>query len=281
LIRRGFSKQNTQLNSVLEFPLVSFMYRENNQTIHLRLVDPSFFEKPKRIVEGFEIVYNPSFLVTRVSRKEFRRWIGERFEQTLEPELLKTFEHSGILKSWFPNLKSLEVGISPFVMSENGSESLYVFVFVTVRFSEGIPFGEFANNFLNFINECFIGRKCSDMIDATIQRAITEKFPEARISIQSSGSPDYRLFTKGEVRYFNPFFVNIVLSRSLHENVLNSLLSSSDEKEFAFKFAFLIDPSYVSRVIVSYPGGKRVNRRLENIDKVKELLLKIASFQGM
>jgi len=281
VMRRRLSKRNTQPNPVLEFPLVSFMYQEDNQIIRLRLVDPSIFERPKRIIEGFEIINNPSFSVYGVNREEFRRWIEGEFEQSLEPELLKTFEHSGVLKSWFPNLKSLEVGISPFVMSENGSQSLFVFVFMTVRFSEGVPFKEFADNFLNFINECFIGRKCSDMVNTTIQRVITRKFPEARISIQSSGSPDYKLFTKGEVRYFNPFFVNIMLSRPLHEDVLNSLLNSSGEREFAFKFAVLIDPSYVSRVIVSHPGGKRVSRRLENINKIKELLLKISSFQGM
>lgn len=258
------------------------MYQEDNQTIHLRLVDPSFFEKPKRIIEGFEVIYNPSFSVEGVNREEFRRWIENGFKQSLEPELLKTFEHSGILKSWFPQLKSLEVEISPFVLPENGSQSLFVFVFVTVRFSEGIPFREFADNFLNFINVGFIGRKCSDMVNTTIQRVITEKFPEARILVMSFGSPDYKLFTKkGEVSLLNPLFVNIMLTRPLHENVLNSLLSSSDEREFAFKFAILIDPSYVSRVAVSYRGGKRVSRKLENINKIKELLLKVSSLQGM
>jgi len=272
-------KKVTQPGSDLDLPLISFRYEDTGH-IYLRVVDPMSLGRREGDVTGFEIVYRPAYTVEHVNKNEFDKWLNGKFRRLLTPTLTEVFKYDIDLKRWFPFMRSYDIRTSFNAVSGYWTEDLQVSVSLTVRFSKGVPYGEFIGDFLDFLSIIFDEKGHFEDVDKTIEALISEEFPQAIVSSEVISSPTYRLFTGETKSEVNPRFIDITirLKTPLDEKVVDSLADSSNERDFALKFAMYIDPSNVDRIYVS--GTKRSNRYLDDINEVKRLLVDIASLQG-
>lgn len=274
-------KKVTQPGSDLDLPFISFRYDENTRSIYLRVVDPKSLGRREGNVMGFEIVYNPVYTIQSIKRKEFDRWIERGFEDLLVSTLQKVFEENIILRDWFPSVESHEVDVTSFyshttIYGRKVTEFI-VTVSLTVRFSEGIPYDKFMDNFTDFISTVFTLRGFFEEIDNKVEAMILEKFHNAYVSVDTESPPKYRLFIGGTKSDIDLKFIDTViwLNNPLSEGVLESLVKSSDEREFVFKFSILIDPSNVRRVSVLHLGWS--DFWSNDINGIKKLLMEVAS----
>jgi len=269
-------KKITQPGSDLDLPFISFRY-EDTGLIYLRVVDPMSLGKREGDVTGFEIIYRPAYTVERVDKNEFDKWLNGKFRRLLTPALMEIFEYDIDLKRWFPFVRSYNVRTSFNAVSGYWTEDLQVSVSLTVRFSKRVPYGEFIGDFLDFLNIIFDEKGHFEDVDKTIEASISEEFPQAIVSSEVISSPKYRLFTGETKSEINLRFIDITirLKTPLDEKVVDSLAGSSNEKDFALKFAMYIDPSNVDQVYVS--GSRRSNRYLDDINEIKRLLVDVAS----
>jgi len=271
-------KKVTQINSNLDLPLISFSYEEDRNTIHLRVVDPSSYKRKEGNVTGFQIIYNPNYTVENVDKDEFDKWV-KKFKRSIGPALREVFEYEMNLRVWFPYMKSYEVRVEPHAVDTYSGEDLFVPVYFTVRFSKEVPYDEFIGNFFDFINVLFDENGYIDLVDETVEALISEEFPEASISTQIALSSKYKLLMGRTKSFINPEFIDISIKlvSPLHESVLNSLLNSSNEGEFVFKFSVYIDPDKVGDIYMRRLGREESGRWVRDINEIKRLLSEVVS----
>jgi len=280
-VERELLRKTTQPDSALDLTYISFAYNKDLKVICLRVVDPTSLERKEGDVTGFEIVYNPVYTIQSVKRKEFDRWIEGGFENLLVSALREVFEETVVLKDWFPSMETYEVNVTSFhshsTIYRQRITEIVVTISLTVRFSEGIPYHKFMDNFTDFISTVFTVTGFFNEIDNTVEVIILERFPSAYVSVDKESPTKYKLFMGETTSDLDLGFIDIAvwLNNPLSERVLESLTKSSNEKEFAFKFSMLIDPSNVRRIDMLSPG--RSGSWSKDINGVKELLLDVAS----
>jgi len=268
--------------SQLNLPLISFSYEDDRKLIELRVVDPSSIKWGEGSVTGFKITYSAAYEVEDVDRKDFHRWVGGKFKRVLKPAIEEIFRHDIDMRNWFPEMRSYQISTTTHSISGYNKEDLQVSVSLTVRFSEGIPYREFVGRFLDFISVIFEEDGHWEDVDGTVEALISERFPEATVSTHLLDSPKHTFFMDEGESGFNPTFIDITISLSnpLDKTVVESLLDSSNERDFVLKFAMLIDPSDVSMVTASQPGQNRFGRRISSLEEVKKLLTEVAVLCG-
>jgi len=286
-VKRRPLKKVSQYDSILDFPLLSFKYDERKNTIYLRVLKPLSTLSSKRDVTGFIIKHTIYYRVEGVNGIDVSVWIKENdLKGLLGSEIHKILGHGTWLRNWFHNLARYEFDLDVVELVYYArSINFLVWVMLTVHFSEEIPYEDFAENFSNFIYESFTERGLFGRLEATVRRLITENFPTASVSTVSGFDEYMFLSSKDEspIEYIfgklppNYLFTDITiqLRSPLHEKVINSLLSSSNEREFVFKFLVLIDQSKVRSASISGPRGEWAED--VNFDKVRDLLVEVSS----
>jgi len=263
--------------SNLNLPLLSFRHvsAKMRNAVHIRMLNPDSYKGPRESVIGFRLRHEENFHVSDVDETKVASWIKEKnLKGLVRQEARRVIEQYINLKKWFPQTESYELE-SNIVEIGTSWENIHfgVWVILTVRFSEALPFDEFKGKFWDFVRENLTERGLSGRIVGMIKRLITKNFPKASVTV-TTGWGGYEFFFDDNSSHdenLNMIVeVYIELRRPLPEEAVELLLNSTDERDFVIKFLMLIDPSNVSRVIVADP-----TMRSSDLKEVNNLLLRI------
>jgi len=261
--------------SQLNFDLLSFAYDEENKTIQIRTIDRSYRDSRKNVT-SFRIRYDGEFRILDVNGLELFKWIDRKdLRKLVKLEARKILEQDMKLKGLFPQTDSYEVE-SNLVRGHFDHKGIdfIVWVLLTIHFSREVPFEEFIENFWNFVRESFTERGFFGGIVRMIKLLVLEDFPDASISVTTGPSAYKFYFGERSSSTYNLLVdIFILLKGPLPERIVETLLNSSDVREFVFKFIALIEPSRVENVFLFDP-----EMRKSDLDEVKKLLSEVSSF---
>jgi len=206
-------------------------------------------------VTGFRFDFFSEIIIRNPEdERSFVRWMKREFPSILRSDLLKTFRSKFPLNEHFPYLKSYDVKVK---VSEDINSILFfeVLTEVEVSFSKGVSRDRFDEDLKRFVSENFDFLGLPNEVNETIEYIIYYDQPQTDFLFSTQTSPPSRIqIVEGrertEFNFPEVILIHIYLKNPPSENVLNTLMNSSDEKEFIIKLSLLITDENVENVTV-------------------------------
>jgi len=271
------------MDRTLVFPNFTVTLSGDGNSLSIEIYKSRLSEE-RGTVTGFRFSFRTEVLAVIVKtdkRRELDRWFIGKFRPLFLPELKKNILSEYPLDKWFPYAEFYDVDVTVSVgMTSHLTATIEIFV--TVHFSREVPYKQFDADTKRFLSETHGLRKFEDLITKTVEDVVNKAFPNSVFLIHTQLLSTIRTFGdegRRELRFPFPNFVRIDISlrKPLHENVCQSLLNSSSEREFVFKLSILIDRKNVEDVSVRYNFPSRTIRAIRKFNDVIEFLSEVTT----